>query len=205
MTLTYLHVLVAVGAVFGLIGFLRGVAREVITTIGIIIAYLIVRWGESFLIGWTNRFFKMAIFAVRGGLVADDPTAIWAQVRELPPLIEAEGEKLIFKLVVFAALVILAYIVGNRLLPARKVPFGPLVIYAGPSLPSRLLGLAAGVMNGYLIAYFVIPQAFPKPETVIKVPTEAVVKFLNQNLPLVFIGLVVILIVLGLWSASLKK
>jgi len=205
MTLTYLHVLVAVGAIFGLIGFLRGVAREVITTIGIIAAYLIVGWGEPFLIGWTNKLFKMAIFAARGGLVADDPTAIWAQVRNLPPLIETSGEKLIFRLVVFAALVILAYIVGNKLLPTRKVPFGPLAIYAGPSFLSRLLGLAAGLMNGYLIAYFVIPKAFPEPETVIKLPTGAVVEFLSQNLPLVFIGLVVILIVLGLWGASLKK
>ena len=67
MTLTNTNLLVALGSVFGLIGFLRGVAREVITTMGIIIAYLITRWGESFLVRWVNKLHKMILFSIKEG------------------------------------------------------------------------------------------------------------------------------------------
>ncbi len=205
MTLTNIHVLLAIGVVFGLIGFLRGVAREVITAIGIIIAYAFIRWGESFLVRWTNKFHKLAVFAAKGGLAANDPTAIWPQVANLPPFIETDGEKLIFRLVVFVSLVILAYVVGNRVLSSRTDTVGPLAIYPGLSLLSRFLGLATGLIEGYLIAYFVLPEVFPKAETVIKLPTGPVAGFLNQNVALVFVGFVIVLIVFGLRSASLKK
>jgi uncharacterized membrane protein len=205
MTLTNLHVLLAIGAVFGLMGFLRGVAREIITTIGIIIAYVVIRWGESFLMRWTNKFHKLVVFAFRGGLTADDPTAIWPQVRDLPGLIESDGEKLMFRLFVFVSLVILAYIVGNRFLSSRTDTFGPLAIYPGLSLLSRLLGLTTGLIEGYLIAYFVLPEVFPEAETVIRLPTGDVAGFLGQNVAFVFVGFLVVLIAFGLRSASLKK
>ncbi len=205
MTLTNVHFLVTIGGLFGLIGFLRGVAREVITTIGIIMAYIVIRWGESFLIRWTNKLHKMILFSVRGGMASDDPTAVWGQVSGLPPFIETDGEKLLFKLIIFVLLVILAYVVGNRVLSGKTVPFGPLVIYPKLSFLSRLLGLATGLMDGYLIANFVIPQAFPKKVTVIRLPTGNVSGFLDENLFFVFIGFVVVLIVFGLRSASLKK
>ena len=109
------------------------------------------------------------------------------------------------KLVVFIYLVLLAYVVGNKRLSGKAVPFGPLVIYPKLPLLSRFLGLASGLIEGYLIAYFVFPALFPKTETVIRVPTGATVDFLGEYLPFVFIGLVSILIAFGLRSASLKK
>lgn len=205
MTLSHIQVLIILGTVFGLIGFLRGVAREIITTIGIIIAYAIVRGGEASLVRWANKFHKLALFVMRGGLTAEDPTVIWPQVANLPPFIATDADKAIFRLVVFLSLAVLAYIVGNKILSAKKVPFGPLAIYPSLSLLSRLLGVAAGLIDGYLIAYFVIPEVFPKRETIIRLPTGTVTGFLNQNVVFVFIGFLVILIVYGLRSASLKK
>lgn len=205
MSLTYLHILVGIGAIFGLIGLLRGVAREVATAIGIIIAYLILKWGESPLTVWVNRLYRMGIFAARGGLVAEDPTSIWAEVRELPLLIETDTERLVFRLVAFAVLVLLSYIAGNKIFRRRPKTFGPLIIYPGPPIFSRLLGIAVGLMNGYLVANFAIPHAFPEAETVIRLPTGPAVEFLRTNLAFVFIGLVVILITLGLGGTSLKK
>ncbi len=205
MDLSYLQVLVAGGFVFGLMGFLRGVAREIITAIGIITAYVFIKWGESFLVRWTNKFHKLVVFALKGGLTADDPTAIWPQVANLPPLIESDGEKLLFRLVVFVSLVIIAYIVGNRVLSSRTDTFGPLAIYPDIPLLSRFLGLATGLMEGYLIAYFVIPEIFPKAETVVKLPTGTVTVFLGQYVALVLVGFLAVLIAFGLRSASLKK
>jgi hypothetical protein len=205
MTLTSIQVLLAIGAVFGLIGFLRGVAREIITAIGIIIAYGFIRWGEASLVRWTNKLHKLLVFAAKGGLAADDPTAIWPRVANLPPLVETDAEKLIFRLVVFALLVILAYVVGNRVLSSRKDTFGPLATYPGLSLLSRSLGLATGLIEGWLITYFVLPEVFPRKETVIRLPTGPVTGFLSQNVALVFVGFVIVLIVYGLRSASLKK
>ena len=204
MTLTNLHVLLAGGAVFGLIGFLRGVAREIITTIGIIIAYAALKWGELSLIGWANKLFRIAMFVLRGGLAADDPTVAWGQVSGLS-LVETDGEKLIFKLFVFTLAVIWAYVVGNKRLSGKTVPFGPLAIYPDLPLLSRSLGLVSGLIEGYLIAYFVFPEIFPKTETVISVPTGTTVEFLGEYIPFVFVGFVAILIAFGLRSASLKK
>jgi len=205
MNLTYLHVLIGIGVIFGLIGFLRGVAREVITAIGIIVAYLILRLGERPLTVWVNRLYRMAVFAARGGLIAEDPTSIWARVRELPPLIETDAERLTFRLVAFTVLAVFSYMAGNRILGGRPKAFGPFIIYPGPPFFSRLLGIAVGLMNGYLVAHFTLPYAFPKAETVIRLPTGLVVEFLRTNLAFVFIGLVVILITLGLGGTSLKK
>jgi hypothetical protein len=205
MTLTNIQLLLAIGVVFGLIGFLRGVAREIITVVGIIIAYGLIRWGEASLVRWTNKFHKLFVFAAKGGLAADDPTAIWPQVANLPPLIETDGEKLAFRLAVFVLLVILAYVVGNRVLSSRKGTFGPLATYPGLSILSRSLGLATGLIEGWLITYFVLPEVFPKRETVIRLPTGPVAGFLSQNVALVFVGFVIVLIVYGLRSASLKK
>jgi len=205
MTLTNLHVLLAGGAVFGLIGFLRGVAREIITIIGIIIAYLFIVVGESFLVRWVNKFTQMASFALQGGLAADDPTVAWGKVSGLPPLINTDGEKLVLRLAVFISLVFLAYVVGNKRLSGKAVTFGPLAIYPNLPLLSRFLGLASGLIEGYLIAYFVLPEIFPKTKTVISVPTGTTVEFLGEYMPFVFVGFVVILIAFGLRSASLKK
>ena len=205
MALTKLQVLAIIGAVFGLIGFSRGVAREIITTLGIIATYAVIRWGESFLVRWTNKFHKLLIFAAKGGMAAEDPTAIWPQVANLPPLVETESERLFLRLIVFAFLVLVSYAAGNRFLRSKTVPFGPLAIYPKLSLLSRLLGLATGLMEGYLIAYFVLPEVFPKPETVIKLPTGPVAGFLTQYVALVFVGFVAVLIAFGLRSTSLKK
>ncbi|MBC8262689.1 MAG: CvpA family protein [Anaerolineales bacterium] len=205
MDLTYLQVLVAGGFVFGLMGFLRGVAREVITAMGIIIAYAFIKWGESLLVRWTNKFHKLVVFAAKGGLAADDPTAIWPQVANLPPFIETDADKLVFRLIVFISLVSVAYIVGNRVLSGRAATFGPLAIYPDLSPLSRFLGLATGLMEGYLIAYFVIPEVFPKAETVVKLPTGTVTVFLGQYVALVLVGFLAVLIAFGLRSASLKK
>lgn len=205
MNLTYFHVLLSIGVIFGLIGFLRGVAREVATAIGIIIACLILRWGERSLTVWVNRLYRMGLFAVQGGLVAEDPTPIWAGVRELPPLIETDSERLIFRLFTFALFVLLSYIAGNKIFRRRPKTFGPLIIYPGPSFISRFLGITVGLINGYLVANFAIPRAFPEVETVIRLPSGPVVEFLQTNLAFVFIGLVVILITLGLGGTSLKK
>ena len=204
MTLTNLHVLLAGGALFGLIGFLRGVAREIITTIGIIIAYAALKWGELSLISWTNKLFRIAMFVLRGGMAADDPTGAWGQVSSLT-LVKTDGDKLIFKLFVFTLAVILAYIVGNKRLSGKVVPFGPLVIFPDLPLLSRSLGLVSGLIEGYLVAYFVLPEIFPKTKTVISLPTGDTVSFLGKYIPFVFVGFVAILIAFGLRSASLKK
>ncbi len=205
MTLTDIQLLLAIGVVFGLIGFLRGVAREIITTMGIIIAYGCLRWGEAFLVRWTNKFHKVFVFAAKGGLAADDPTALWPQVANLPPLIETDAEKLTFRLIVFVVLVIWAYALGSRVLSSRKDTVGLLAIYPGLSLLSRCLGLGTGLIEGWLITYFVLPEVFPKRETVIRLPTGPVAGFLGQNVALVIVGFVIVLIVYGLRSASLKK
>ncbi len=180
-------VLVAFALVFGLIGFLRGVAREVITSIGITAAYLIVKWGGSFLTRWTNMLFKMAIFTARGGLAADDPTVIWGQVSGIHPVIETDAERLIFNLVVSALLVILAYIVANKLTPSRAIPIRPICLGSLP--PSRLLGSVAGLLNGYLVANYVIPHNLPTGITITLPSTRLALHFFVTGIAIAILAL----------------
>lgn len=134
--------------------------------------------------------------------MAEDPAAVWAEVRKLPSLIETEEGKLIFRLALFGLMVFVAYVIDLSNLRRPWIAFGPIISRRRPSFAMRLLGLALGLINGYLIVYFVIPNAFPTVETIITLPSGSMADFLSSNLTFVFIGLLIVLILFGLRGAS---
>jgi hypothetical protein len=80
-----------------------------------------------------------------------------------------------------------------------------LIIHPGWPLIIKLAGAALGAINGYLIAYFLVPQVFPEPETTVVLPSGPMTEFLGKNLFNVVIGIIAIIVFLGLRASSKGK
>jgi hypothetical protein len=72
------------------------------------------------------------------------------------------------------------------------------------SLVLSVLGAFAGAINGFLMAYYLVPIIFPAPQAVITVPSGEVQQTLTsaQTVARVVAFFVFVLIALGLYSAS---
>ncbi|MBM3133819.1 MAG: hypothetical protein FJZ89_00715 [Chloroflexi bacterium] len=204
--LTTQIVLVAVVIVFGCIGFSRGAQREFLVTVAILFAGMFVQVGHKWLLFWVNRMYKMMLFVRSGGMGASDPSAAWVKVRALPDLIVSPQQQLYMTLAVFAAIVLLAYLLGElifrqKLRPVSVWALPAVFIPTSPHFFARFLGLILGAVNGYLIFRFLVPRLFPAAKTVVVLPTGSLTDFLGKNINYVFIIIVAVLI-LWAWLAS---
>lgn len=199
-----LEVIILFSAVFVVVGFIRGVRAEAWVTALIVIAFIILRvWGDT-LITYTNRIYRLTRFALAGGIIAEDPIEIWQQFVDMPPLIESDVEKLLFRMTLFLTLYLVGLIVGRIAVQRRLIPVSFQLIRQLPDLGERLLGAVLGGANGFLIAFFVLPQVLPaEKETVIVVPkTRIVTEFMTENLVNVAFAVLVIIILLGLMATG---
>ncbi len=204
--LTTQAVLLAVVIVFGFIGFSRGAQREFLVTVAVLFAGVLVQVGHKWLLFWVNRMYKMMLFTRSGGMGASDPSAAWVKVRALPDLIVSSQQQLYMTLAVFAAIVLLAYLLGElvfrqKLKPVSVLALPSVVLPTSPHFFARFLGLILGAVNGYLIFRFLIPRLFPVAKTVVVVPTGSLTDLLGKNINYVFIVIVAVLI-LWAWLAS---
>ena len=204
--LTTQVVLLAVVVVFGFIGFSRGAQREFLVTVAVLFAGVLVQVGHKWLLFWVNRMYKMMLFVRNGGMGASDPSAAWAKVRALPDLIVSPQQQLYMTLAVFAAIVLLAYLLGElvfrqKLKPVSVLALPSVVLPTSPHFFARFLGLILGAVNGYLIFRFLVPRLFPVAKTVVVVPTGSLTDLLGKNINYVFIIIVAVLI-LWAWLAS---
>ncbi len=191
--LNQIYLVIGFVALFGLMGSRRGVYRELLTSIGIVLAIIAGRWGTSSLAPWVNRFYKMAMFSLKGGLLADDPTDVFAKVDSLAPLITTDSDRLMLGTAVFVLVALVFCFLAGVFLAAPKTTF------------QRLSGTVLAGVNGYLVAYFLAPRHLPTPETTIRVSTGGVIDLLNKNMTTVVLVFVIILIVLGLQISTRPK
>ncbi len=180
---------------FALVGFRRGVHRELITLIGIGLGMLAANAFAGRLIPGVNRLYRMVRFALGGGLSAADPTAAWGQAQAAPDLIHTVTQQQTLGLVVFLFIVLLFFI-GGQIWGAK--PRSPLL---------RLLGVLMGLINGYLVARFLTPILFAAPKALIALPSGEVQARLSdaETLAFVILFFVGVIITLGLYSASGKS
>ena len=179
-------------AFFGFLGFRRGVNRELLLMIGIGLGILFAAKGGPSLQPQVNRFYKLGRFALQGGLTAENPADVWAGLNDLAPLIDTPEKVELLSLGLFLGVVGLFYALGQA-------------FYAGPHSPwLRLLGLISGGINGFLIAYYLIPIVFPQPVAVIEVRSAQVNATLadTQNWALVAVVFVAVVIALGLYGVA---
>lgn len=194
---------VILGAVIisGIFGLFQIPVWQGCVMVGVLIGRALLSWGQSLVIGWANRLYLMARFALQGGLSSDDPGAVLAQVRELPLLISTDEDELYLMLGLFSFLVIFMYLLGRWRFRIRPSAFEPLLIYR-VSLVRRLLACGLGAINGYLIIHSLAPLLFPQTETVIKVPSGQLTSLLDENLILILIGFALITVVIGLQASG---
>lgn len=197
---------VILGAVIlgGFVGLLQKPAWQGCAMAGIVIGRALLTWGQSLVIGWANKLCVMVRFVLGGGLTSEDPGAVFAQVRKLPPLIATDQEKLRFTLALFGFIVVFTYLIGRWRFRIRPVVFGPLLIYR-ISIIQRLLACGLGAINGYLIAHFLVPLLLPQAEMIVKLPSSQIAALLKEKMVLVLIGFVIILIVFGLQASGRSR
>ena len=173
-------------ALFGFLGFVRGVSRELRSMIGIgagmlLASVLVPNLGKQI-----NFLYKLGhfAFAAAGG----DPGSAWQKAQLVPDLIQTPADLQFFAVLVFIGLVAISYLWGQSRVAAPS------------SLPSKVLGVLAGGINGFLVAYYVCPVLLPTSEAVITVPSGKINAALanSRTMALVAVLAVVVLIALGL-------
>jgi len=170
---------------FGLIGFRRGVNRELLFAVGIVLGVLLASELSGALEPYVNRFYRL-------GITSNDPAAAWQELKDEPLLIrDAQGQRNL-SVGVFIATALLFYLLGEGSLPA---PGSPIL---------RLLGFLAGCVNGYLIAYYLVPIIFAKPVAVIAMAGGEMRQTLTDadTIARVVLISIIVLIAFGLVSAS---
>jgi hypothetical protein len=177
---------------FALVGFRRGVHRELISLVGIGLGMLVANGLTSSLVPSVNRYYRMLQFARGGGLSAADPTAAWSATQSAPNLIRTTSQQQTLGMAIFL-LVALAFIVVGQIWGARP-----------RSLGLRLLGLLMGLINGFLVARFLTPILFAAPRALIALPSGEVQARLtdSQTIAFAILFFVGVIIALGLYSAS---
>ncbi len=182
-------------SLFGFVGFRRGVNRELLSLIGIALGMWLAGNLGVAVKAWVNLFFKLGRFALTGGLTSDDPMAAWEEARNQLDLVQGSAQEQFLVLVAFVLIVLVFYQWGQRRFPAPD------------AFMLRVLGLLAGGINGFLVAYYLLPLLFPTPTTVINVPTGELRATLTdgQTVAVVIVFFVIVLIGFGLYSASGAK
>ena len=188
--LNQLYLIVGLVVLFGLMGLRRGAFRELLALAGVFLAMVVGRWGAPFLAPWVNRFYKLGMFALKGGLAADDPASVLAEMGDLTPLVATDSDRLILGTIAFALIVLAFYLLGE------------FVVDPPETWSQRLSGIVLAGASGYFIAYFLAPRHLPAPETTIRFSTEGLLDLLTQNLIKVVLAFVIILIVLGLQMST---
>ncbi|MFQ5593262.1 MAG: hypothetical protein ACE5HA_03870 [Anaerolineae bacterium] len=199
-----LEVIVLFSIVFVVVGFVRGVRAEAWITVFVLIAFAFLRLAGDTLIIWTNRIYRLSRFALAGGIIAENPVEIWQKFADNPPLIETEVEKLLYRMTLFVALYLVGLIIGRVSVQRELVPVSLRLVRKLPDLGERVMGAILGGVNGFLIAFFVLPRVLPADkETVIVVPkTSIVTEFMTENIVNVAFVILVVIILLGLMATG---
>ena len=188
--LNQLYLITGLVVLFGLMGLRRGVFRELLTLVGVFLATVVGRWGAPFLEPWVNRFSKLIMFALKGGLVTDDPASVLAEMGDLTPPVTTDSDRLILGTAAFALIILAFYLLGEFVVDPPK------------AISQRLSGIVLAGVNGYFIAYFLAPRHLPTPRTTIRFSTSDMIDLLTQNLIKVVLAFVIVLIVLGLQMST---
>ena len=165
--------------VFGIIGFMRGWRREVIS-MGFVLAGVLLLTIASNLV--------VQLVFVRIPEIFQYITT--GKVQGSPPS-QSTNSVLILNLIVFALIVAVGYIVGNR-------------AFKGPLTPGeRLLGIVPGLVTGFFLVYY-ISNTFTASHLItlgVGTPTQ---NALSNYIPLLFL-VAVVLVIVGLIASRARK
>ena len=178
---------------FAILGYRRGINRELLALVGIVAAILVASQMGAMARPIINRFYKLGKLAIVVALGADDLGAEYAKINSQPVLF-SESNQDVLDLLIVIGLVCITYVASNVMAKGPQAFF------------QRMLGLFMGGLNGYLVAIYLVPKAFPKNVTV-TVPSVEVQKMLGDSTTVarVLFFFVLVVIAFGLYSSSRTK
>jgi uncharacterized membrane protein required for colicin V production len=182
-------------ALFGYLGFRRGINRELLQMIGIFVSMVAASQLAPAMQGMVNRLYRLFRLMFTGALVTGDLMEAWQEVQALPPLVRTPEDVQMLSLVTFIVVLFMFYLIGQYQLPQPK------------GLALRLMGTFVGVINGFLIIYYLFPMVFTRPQAIILLPSEEVHQTLTdeQTVARIVALFIVVLIAFGLYTASTPK
>ncbi len=182
-------------ALFGYLGFRRGINRELLQMIGIFVSMLVASHLAPAMRNMVNRFYRLFRLMFTGAFFTGDLMEAWQEVQALPPLVETPEDVQMLSLVTFVVVLLMFYLIGQYQLPQPK------------GLALRLLGTFVGVINGFLIIYYLFPMVFTRPQAIILLPSEEVHRTLTdeQTVARIVALFIVVLIAFGLYTASTPR
>ncbi|MDI7274786.1 MAG: CvpA family protein [Anaerolineae bacterium] len=191
--LDHLAIAVFVVSLFAVLGYRRGILRELLAATAIVLATVISPWLGTVLKPWVNRFYKLAMFARFGGLTSDDLTEPLARLKELPPLIQTADDVRRLGIVLFLLIVALAYLIGQKRVkgPASRM--------------QRVMGAVMGGINGYALFQIVLPMFLTAQFVVVVVPAQGVLQLFHAWLALALVVAFAVLVLFALRLARGKK
>ena len=190
--LDHLAVAVVVIVIFAIVGYRRGILRELVAAPALLIAPYAGPWLGPVLAPWANRYYKLLLFARYGGLTSDDLAAVMDKVGNVPPLVDTAEQIATLGSVCFLGIIALGYALGQWRV-------------AGPGdRVARLLGAVMGGINGYMLVRTLVPRFLTAQFTVIVVPTAGVTQLLQAQTAAVLVVAFVVLVAFGLERARRK-
>lgn len=174
---------------FAALGLWRGARRELLVLPGLVVATLLATTQVELLTVWVNRFYKIAVFVVKGGLSEELGSAKLGPMRSL---VETGDDRTWLAVVAFSIVIILFYLLGQGLI--KKQPEGA----------EKIMGALLGAVNGFAISRFVYPRVLPTERTHVAILSGQVSEKLTAGsaFSLVLVGLVLILIVYGVRASG---
>ncbi len=134
---------------FAYIGARRGVNRELVVLATAIVAVILANGLGAAAQPWFIRFYRAILFNLRGGLVAENPPEVWAQVAAQPtPLDGARGQE-IAEALLFTLFLLIGYGASGW--------WGQRKGWAVSRL-DRAMGFVVGGVTGYLVLLFLFPR-----------------------------------------------
>lgn len=190
--LDQLTIAFAVVVLFGVIGYHRGILRELVAAPAILIAPVVGPWLGTVLRPWVNRFYKLFVFARFGGLATDDLAAVMERVKTVPPLVCTQDDVVRLGVVLFMSIIAGGYFLGQWRVG------GPADRWA------RILGAAMGALNGFMLVQVVLPRFWSAQFAVIIVPTASVLQLFHGQVAFALVVAFVVLVVYALRLARRK-
>jgi hypothetical protein len=193
-------VILIVAAYFAWRGWVRGWDRERRLLVWLLIGLAVVNLGGGFLIRRINGFYIAFRILAQSGFDVQAAFQVAAeQFSKIPPLIPEKWETLAL------VLIFLAFAWWGNRSPGQPSQgqqatgigqiTGRILDLPGEVL-RRLPGVVLGGVNGFILAYYIVPRVFrvdttPVEKTIVAVPIAPALELLQQNLVNVVVAVIV--------------
>jgi hypothetical protein len=186
-------VVAVVAGVFAYLGVRRGMTVGQFMLIAIVAGILLADRLAKFMEPWINIAYQMMLAVVREH--ATSPEALVKTMFSQPLLITKDWQRLDLGSLIFVLLVWMGYLIGRRRSAKAKAA----------ALMTQFLAAVVGAINGYLIAFFLLPRYLTASRTVVTVPNVNIRSLLQVRLSLPILLLVLVIITIGVLGTRQRK